>query len=51
MCNMLINMGADPDWVDPNGQTPLYYAVRGGKYDTVELLLKRGANVNREDKK
>jgi ankyrin repeat protein len=48
---MLINMGANPDLVDHNGQTPLYYAVRGGKYDAVELLIKKGANVNHEDKK
>lgn len=44
-------MGADPDLVDHNGQTPLYYAIRGGKYETVEFLIKAGANVNHEDKK
>jgi ankyrin repeat protein len=44
-------MGADPDLVDQNGQTPLYYAVRGGKYETVEKLIKSGVNVNHEDKK
>jgi ankyrin repeat protein len=43
---------ADPDPVDKNGQTPLYYAVRGGRYETVEFLLKHsGVNVNQEDKK
>ena len=47
----LISLGADPDLVDHNGQTPLYYAVRGGKYDTVEMLIKAGVNVNHEDKK
>ena len=37
--------------VDHNGQTPLYYAVRGGKFDTAEFLIKNGADVNHEDKK
>ena len=37
--------------VDSNSQTPLYYAVRGGKIDTVRFLIDKGANVNHEDKK
>jgi ankyrin repeat protein len=29
----------------------LYYAVRGGKFDTAEFLISTGSNVNHEDKK
>ena len=36
---------------DSNEQTPLYYAVRGGKIETVRFLIEAGANVNHEDKK
>lgn len=45
-------MGADPDHVDSNGQTPLYYAVKSQKLDTVEFLLTVGSvDVNHEDNK
>ncbi len=43
---------ANTDAVDHNGQTPLYYAARAGKYEAAEFLIKHGgANVNHEDKK
>lgn len=32
-------MGADIDLRDNNGQTPIYYAIKGGKVDVVEFLL------------
>ena len=36
--------------VDDNGQTPLYYAIRSVRMETVEFLIKEsGANVNHED--
>ena len=44
-------LGADLDVVDNNGQTPLYYSIKQGKYDACEFLIKHGANVNNEDKK
>jgi len=47
----LVDYGADCDLVDQNGQTPLYYAVRGGKIEAVEFLIQNGADVNHEDKK
>jgi ankyrin repeat protein len=46
-----LQYGGNPDQVDNNGQTPLYYAVRGGKLETVEFLIQTGVNVNHEDKK
>jgi len=47
-----LNCGANSDAVDKNGQTPLYYAVRAGKLDTAEFLIKYcGSNVNHEDRK
>ena len=36
----------DLDVTDKFGNTALYYAVSEGHYETVETLLKLGANVN-----
>jgi ankyrin repeat protein len=44
-------MGADPDLVDNNGQTPLYYAIKQGKFEVCEFLLKAGAKLTVADKK
>lgn len=44
--NALLSEGADPDIVDYDNQTPLYYAVLHGKKEIVEALLKKGANPN-----
>jgi ankyrin repeat protein len=46
-----VNAGADADHVDKNGQTPLYYAIKGMKLDVIEFLLQTGVNVHRADKK
>jgi len=39
VCKRLTHYGAECDFVDHNGQTPIYYAVRGGKFDTVDFLI------------
>lgn len=51
MCRRLVYFGAQPDHVDNNGQSPLFYAVRGSKIETINFLLDNGAEVNMEDKK
>ena len=51
VCHLLVEGGANPDMVDNNEQTPLYYAVRGGKIETVKFLIMQDVNVNHEDKK
>lgn len=40
----LLDAGADPNALDPWGETPLHNAVRGGDADCVRLLLERGAD-------
>jgi len=42
----LLDAGADPDEVDPTGETALHKAVREGHRDVVEVLLSKGADVN-----
>lgn len=51
VCRRLVSHGANADQVDNNGQSPLYYAVRGAKIETINFLLDSGADINMEDKK
>ena len=51
MCRRLVSHGANADQVDKNGQSPLYYAVRGAKIENINFLLDSGADINMEDKK
>jgi uncharacterized protein len=41
---ILLKQGADVNAADPDGTTPLQWAVRGDDIDTVQILLRRGAN-------
>ncbi|VDI60157.1 Hypothetical predicted protein [Mytilus galloprovincialis] len=43
----LISSGADVNCLSEFWETPLYIAVKSGKYDMVLLLLKNGAKINR----
>ena len=45
----LIDLGAGPDPVDLNGQTPIYYAIKFGKFEMVEYLIQKGVNLNNVD--
>ncbi len=45
----LLAAGADVDANDDGGETPLHIAVRLGRADHVELLLRHGANPNGKD--
>ncbi len=48
---MLLDAGADPNSLYPaGGQTSLHLAAFNGHLRVVELLIKRGADVNRRDK-
>jgi ankyrin repeat protein len=44
---VLMDAGASVDTLNWYGQTPLYIATRNGCIECVELLLDRGANINR----
>ena len=41
--------GVDVNARDPDGYTPLQFAVQSGQEDVVELLIAKGADVNVED--
>jgi ankyrin repeat protein len=43
----LLDGGADPNFVNKDYETPLHYAAFKGRLDIVELLIRRGADVNR----
>ena len=49
MTSLMIERGADPDLVDNNSQTPLYYAIKNGRYEMVEFLIDKGVKLNRTD--
>lgn len=42
----LLELGADPDFSDPDGSTPLIVALMNGHWDTAKLLVDSGADVN-----
>jgi ankyrin repeat protein len=44
----LIDKGADPNCVDPDQKTPLYYAYEFRQIQQIEILCKKSANVNKE---
>ena len=52
MVKTLVQGGADADHIDHDGQTPLFYAVRNGKMEIIDYLIKNGSvNLLREDNK
>jgi ankyrin repeat protein len=46
---MLLDAGADPNAVDPAGETMLMIAARVGVLEAVQLLIDRGATVDTKD--
>jgi len=46
---LLIAQGADLNWKDKDGSTPLHEAAGDGWIDVVRLLLEKGANVKATD--
>lgn len=49
LAQFFIEQGVDPKKEDKLNQIPLYYAVREGHRQLIELLLKNGSNVNHLD--
>ena len=47
MCQVLIDMGVNPLREDHLKQTPLFYSVRDGNMQVAQLLLDKGAEVNK----
>ncbi len=43
---LLLNVGANPDIYDNNGQSPLISAIVHRRYNIIQLLLSHGANPN-----
>ncbi|WP_163849195.1 ankyrin repeat domain-containing protein [Pseudooceanicola aestuarii] len=54
LCRLLLEAGADPNWSNCNGTTPLMYALSGSaedrKSEIVEMLLNFGARLDLKDK-
>ncbi len=45
----LLQVGADIDFTDPDGSTPLLVALMNGHWDVARFLIESGADVNRWD--
>lgn len=49
---VLVEAGADADHIDNDGQSPIFYAVRNGKIECIDFLVKNcEINLLREDNK
>jgi ankyrin repeat protein len=46
---LLLDAGADANAADASGETPLQFAIGGGRDEAVRLLLDRGADARRGD--
>ena len=47
---MLIEAGADPDFIDNEGQTPIFYSVRMAKLQSMDFLIGNcDIDIHRED--
>ena len=46
-----VSRGCDVNHVDSNVQTPIFYAIKGGRADIVEYMLQNGINRAIVDKK
>lgn len=44
--SMLLEAGADPNWLNPDEQTPLCIACTQCHLDVAKLLIAKGANIN-----
>jgi uncharacterized protein len=49
LCEVLLKNGANPNLADPNGVTPLVYAVQFENKELVALLVKYKADKNHKD--
>jgi ankyrin repeat protein len=49
--NRLLMQGADPDYTDRAGQTPLMVATWKNQGGVIRLLLESGADINKQDPK
>lgn len=51
MVKKLIDLGANIDAVDTAGDSPLFEAAHEGSFETVRILIERGANINLMNRK
>ncbi|KAL3502215.1 hypothetical protein ACH5RR_036664 [Cinchona calisaya] len=49
MLELLLQFGADINWCDFHGRTPLQYCIAGGNNHLAKLLLRRGARATIRD--
>ncbi len=47
LVKLLLTSGADPNFADDEGETLLFYAVRGGDFEIMKLLIEFGADINK----
>lgn len=51
LVSLALAAGADPNHILENGSTPIFFAVKYGSLETVQLLIQNGASVDARDRK
>jgi ankyrin repeat protein len=44
-CKLLVGHGSMYDFVDENGETPLFYAIKSNRIEILNYLLSLGCNM------
>ena len=50
LIEQVLKLGANPNDIDINGQTPLFYIARDGRCGILDKFMEKNINLNHQDK-